>query len=543
MNSNAFEKPNTPEPSSERVSQIFADIANSKIELAVMRAHCKIMTEQTEANNTNLICLQGDIREVEDRLLALEEESKKNTAIHVFVPLRELGLHLNGDDPEEFQIQVQQVDFSVLKSILISSDVEEQLDLLNGLSQGYLAIIRNRNMSGDAAIYSAFKSGLVGVCSALLQSTDDVNVQSEIYQQFNSCFSDSIKIDDQQMKEVVTSFKELSIEDMSDDQVLSLIKNGQTSIMNRLLQFAPDEFQVSASTAIDRILENPHGDRLRRVAQMHLGKLGEIFDKKVAERLMPYSLTLKDFFGESDEQGRYTSGIKTEIDIVQALRSVQRIEAQHEGAAKRLLDTYGIKEFYRYPEALLLKQLEDESEDTSFGVLMYGRWEGGGRATFDSNAHIIQELADNISESHTVKIFEFESARDIAKHLIMLKRMNSEHLADFVIIGDHGSPDSTSSGIEQSAVLEGFGHARIREYLADDAQIILQSCSTGAVNGLAESISDRLELIVYAPESDSSVISFGATSDNGELHFSATYEDAARHLQDFKKFNPHNSDD
>ena len=224
-----------------------------------------------------------------------------------------------------------------------------------------------------------------------------------------------------------------------------------------------------------------------------------------------------------------------EIDLKADLQTMLSLEKKQKGSVKRLLENYGIKEFYRYPEEMLLAQLDEEKNDQPYGMVVFPR--GDHNTAFDQNVEVLNKLFNQTRGHYGLKVFEIESKIIFARDLIKLKRY--ENKISFMILGGHGSEDSiaiTEKEITQDLFgqtgkkikTEDFdfkGTARVKDFFVENPKIILVSCSTGAKeDGIAQKISQVYGAEVIAPNKDTNLKDIETTYDsNGKPNFDVVY--------------------
>lgn len=234
-----------------------------------------------------------------------------------------------------------------------------------------------------------------------------------------------------------------------------------------------------------------------------------------------YGISLSELLGMHRSKSAYTH-----VDIQKLFRSCADLENGAPGTVKRLFKDYGIRESYRYPREMLLKQLSEEGVDRPYGVIMYPYSDE--IDAFNHKPERLKAFFDQIKALRAVKVFEVASSRDVARHLVKLGKQYS-HKIDFAILGGHGSPESinfsdfTEFGSLMKDDLLGPGHGRARDFFTKDATIVLSSCSTGEVGGIAQRMRDVLGLKVRAPKEPAGVPHIFVREEDGKLEFEVTY--------------------
>lgn len=147
-------------------------------------------------------------------------------------------------------------------------------------------------------------------------------------------------------------------------------------------------------------------------------------------------------------QSSHTAHGGPEPQIRRNMDKVFRLEDQREGIARFLYKEFGIRNFERYPESILLAQY-DEFEDVEkpYGVLLEATSDYNGAFSAWHQTEIWEKLFEHIKEEYAFRIAEAKSKRDIARQLIRLKRKYGDHhKISFAFIGGHGNEDSIVFG-------------------------------------------------------------------------------------------------
>lgn len=224
-----------------------------------------------------------------------------------------------------------------------------------------------------------------------------------------------------------------------------------------------------------------------------------------------------------------------EIDLKADLQTMLNLEKKQKGSVKKLIENYGIKEFYRYPEEMLLTQLDEEKNDQPYGIVVFPR--GDHNTAFDQNVEILNKLFNQTRGYYGLKVFEIESKIAFARDLISLKKYQNK--ISFMIFGGHGSEDSIAITEKEIAGdyfgqtakkiktddFDSKGTAKVKDFFVENPKIILVSCSTGAKeDGIAQKISQVYGAEVIAPNKDTSLKDIETTyDDNGKPNFHVMY--------------------
>lgn len=251
------------------------------------------------------------------------------------------------------------------------------------------------------------------------------------------------------------------------------------------------------------------------------GDKKELMNQRVTEHLGKYLLSQFGVeFGEIADV--WTFGV-VERDIAFNLRIMRKIESELEGGVRKLIDTYGIKEFQRYPVEVLVTQLKEEEVQQPYGIVMFPRSDHNG--AFDLDSESIQHLYDSTKGKHALKIFEVGRMWEVARHLTKLDEVyGSENKISFAVFGGHGNTDGIHLGRfgKSSAFYindaEKASVGRAKKFFVDSPEIVMVSCSTGAPNGIGQAISKSLEARVVAPSKKGALSDLVAIYDeNGKV--------------------------
>ena len=182
------------------------------------------------------------------------------------------------------------------------------------------------------------------------------------------------------------------------------------------------------------------------------------------------------------------------------LRVMRNIEAEQPGGIKILNESYGICEFNRYPKEMLVDQIKYHGQDVPYGVVLFPAEDYND--AFDQDKAVLQQLYDGTKWKHISRVFEIEGRLSLARFLVDLK-LKYKHKIDFMILAGHGEKSgmefSWKSRLDKDVVDKSTSIESIKAMMIDEPSIALFSCSTGAEQGLAQLLSERLNARVQAP--------------------------------------------
>lgn len=278
-----------------------------------------------------------------------------------------------------------------------------------------------------------------------------------------------------------------------------------TAEMIRTTDFSKGEKEFVAGDILERLsrlravpaAEPPPADRLEALLEAPLGEAG--LDAGECLRAWNDSLWL------SEER------IGKKKIIKQNVHAALSIEAKRPGAAALLRREFGVMDFGRYPEDLLLKQCETSDDPESpYGVLIVARDDHNGRLYGERETW--SGLDKGLEDKYLLRVVECGSKQELARRLLQMdRRYGKSQKIGFALLFGHGSKDGVTLGsVEDPEVtgpikrksrpdqriaaddLKGPGFRRGAGLLRPDAQIAVIACSTGAEGGFVDHVASEL---------------------------------------------------
>ncbi len=203
---------------------------------------------------------------------------------------------------------------------------------------------------------------------------------------------------------------------------------------------------------------------------------------------------------------------------------IMRLEHRYPSLPKTLNEDFGIVNFRRYPESVLVQQFEmRERTDIPYGILLFPIDDHNG--AFSGNSDDVGTFADSLGDSYALRIVECDSKFDIAKRLISLERRYADaergHKISFAVIGGHGNENLIVFGGEDErhrllkTDFAGKSAGRIASYFVENPTLILASCSTGKDGAIAQDLSTTLHATVIAPDGNTKLPAIRYKKDSG----------------------------
>ena len=233
----------------------------------------------------------------------------------------------------------------------------------------------------------------------------------------------------------------------------------------------------------------------------------------------------------------YLSDGRKAPDIQENYETFIDIEQQIPGIASLLEKELGVIDFGRYPKQLLLDQyLLKDDIDSPYGVLLYPSSDYNG--AFHDSQSVLADFYEKLRTlGFNLRISERNGKFGAARSLLGFnKKYGDKQKISFAIIGGHGSKDSIEfgdmtagdNGTLQTDNLGGIGVRRSlsNEFFVENPTIILNSCSTGAIFGIGQNISKKINCELIAPYKPTNLSRIEFTiDDKNKLHFNVRYAD------------------
>lgn len=319
-----------------------------------------------------------------------------------------------------------------------------------------------------------------------------------------------------------------------------------------LIHFPQGEQQEQVSSMLLRLTlpVNEQGEGLMDGPLMSM--LGELHMHSRPDYLATLTEDQKRRFTESDQLlepilrqclSRYTTEgdavLQAWIDSagvpVDVLASMRRIERAQPGAITTLMQNFGVANYHRYPESVLLKQVERQPKPKpNYGIIM------GARADHNSalvgTKQAIEHLANQVADDCDLVVVEFGTMSELNERLKVVgaQQPPTRQQAKFGLIMAHGNKDTIVGGrvrdggdayVTVADVGTILRQAR-QQYFTPDATWIISACETGQPGGIGEVIADDLDIATIAPPFQAGVEEITVSrSESGAYDFRVRYRD------------------
>lgn len=211
---------------------------------------------------------------------------------------------------------------------------------------------------------------------------------------------------------------------------------------------------------------------------------------------------------------------------IENLRQIHILENKLPGSVKFLHEQFNIIHFFRYPVEILIEQCRQfENANNPYILILNPNvdWNGA----FNKDSLLWKRLFKSLKKhKYLLRIVEAGNKFEIIRELTRLKKKYGQSGGAF--IGGHGTirsiqfgPDEDQEDTSHSIYIKDLVKANFRNaarnFFHDDATIVLNSCSTGKAEGIAQKFS-KTGLRVIGPKLPTSMESieviFDQQSDN-----------------------------
>ncbi len=253
------------------------------------------------------------------------------------------------------------------------------------------------------------------------------------------------------------------------------------------------------------------------------------------EVLRGYNVSPDDFHNAWQRSISDSSRTSFHIYVQRNLETMGEIDYRcRENTISYLNKNFGIYDFGRYPADMLIRQYNAEHTPeiaSPYGLVINPRDDHNG--VFYHLYGVYDKLNRSLEEQDQpwlMRVIEVDNKREMARRVVeFIKKYGP---AKFGIIGGHGTTKTIRLGegsgmyVLHADDLEGSGIQRGGKKLFEEgATIILNSCTTGAEEGIAEKMSETFGLTIIAPDRPTATTSIDIEIHGDKVRLSAKYRD------------------
>lgn len=438
-------------------------------------------------------------------------------------------------------------------------DIEISIGILDRvLNRAYFSIKDNQMLEHTRNIILLGRDAVVNNIENLdkLMEGVDVPPQSKkfVFQTVNSLFQHAMIVD--QDRRIPVGFKMKHFERIVGGMVeqrggLSIDNSFITDCMYSLLYSSSEEESVFVQPFIEKLFADPnpelrniyysnffnalrHGSRwdysentVKSIVRNFLSRqVGEVNSGKIIENWQQAWLIKSRGHGEA---------------LGRNLSSLYDLEYKRPGIGQALFEQFGISDFSRYPQELLIAQYDERNkkDDVPYGIIINPVNDFNG--AFYDNVETFQKLYRQIKDKYRIKVWEVKNLAELV-HSINDSRHRYGPIS-FAIIGGHGTEESINFGEKfrnrnaelLKKDLERKRASSMKLAFTQNPTIILDSCTTGALGGIGQEIS-KMGAKVIAPPEPIRVMNIEPSIDlNGKIDFRVEYGKSSFSPQVYKE--------
>ena len=215
---------------------------------------------------------------------------------------------------------------------------------------------------------------------------------------------------------------------------------------------------------------------------------------------------------------------KEQYRVWDNLRTIGQVKERRPDAVEVLHDVYGITAFHRYEIKDLITQYDEHGKnDRPYGLVVAAISDHNGALdnTRGRGGNVIKQLRDTLGDKQYVRVVEVENVVELGRRLINLDQTyGKEHKIGFVLLKAHGTNEASIFGginnlFGRLSTDTNFGSAK--KLFVHNPLIVMDSCSTGRDQGIAQHVSESLKATVFAPVEDSATVEYNMEIKDGKL--------------------------
>ena len=278
----------------------------------------------------------------------------------------------------------------------------------------------------------------------------------------------------------------------------------------------------------------------RAIGEKIIGKICEEYGLDTKE-ILDWWDNAGDDYEQKKPDGTTELVKRKHIVFERNIAAMRALESQRKGILKALRDEFGIRNFGRYPRELLIKQFDEMETQQRYGIVISAKTDhnGGFLNSLDWIRTLYKELED-LNPPCAMRIVEVDGKKTLGRFYAQFDhKYGQANKLSYGIYQGHGTITSIElnakaapedSEINISDLTDPLRMHYLRQYYINHKSrptIILNSCSTGATNGIGKEIEARGHVILMAPSKPSPIKEIHVKNGNPEqpIIFDTTYHD------------------
>lgn len=296
---------------------------------------------------------------------------------------------------------------------------------------------------------------------------------------------------------------------------------------------SPQEYHRALNSYLS---ENP--DNYKIVVACVRAKTDEIISAGLVS--LAFSLVKYGFTRKTPELViRWLNGGGTEKYMPEAfaqnMEAIRTLEKERPGIVNFLISKFGIYNFGRYPESLLIRQYDEyENQELPYGIVLFAEDDHNG--FLFENKDELDEMAKKLKDRYALRFMEANGKKELLRLFTRLRlKYGQNHKISFAIVGSHGNKELLTLGNvnnpgDREIFMKDIVDYGKRKYklFDDNATIILLACRSGQSKSVGSAISKVLDTTVIAPSFDAGLDSIKPVIDGNDVKFKVRYTHESR---------------
>ncbi len=249
-------------------------------------------------------------------------------------------------------------------------------------------------------------------------------------------------------------------------------------------------------------------------------KANELLQLIVERSGLDFEDTLSKWKMNAYGEGHEASLVWNMMKNIETMRTMEHLRP---GSVEMLQKEFGIRDFCRYPETVLIDQYDNfDNTEKPYGVVFSALDDHSGALTSSTWADT-KKLYKNLDGRYLLRMFEIDRAFGIGRRLTECDRHYGDHnKISFAMFSGHGTKNSVQFGPEKydtglkllkkfftkknswttvsTEDLRGPGLQRMKSYFEPNPQIVVTACDAGSEDGIVQETSEQLKATTYGQD-------------------------------------------